>query len=148
MQLDAQQCTTVLADDRWDVGLIMSATPVDPDSAQQTPDPTPDRSQIRNVEGGFTHITYDPVNFREVYLDEYTREALPTELVKEAIKEELNYFNSKVWALADARKILSQSKNKVIRTRWVICNKSDNETPDIRARLVACELNTYNTGDV
>ena len=87
---NARYCATALSDSRWDVGLIMSATPVTPDSAQQAPDPSPDRSQLPNVECGFTHIHYDPVNFREVYLDEYTREALPTDLVREATKEELN----------------------------------------------------------
>ena len=144
---DAQKCITSLTDSRWDLGLVMSASPIDPDSAQQIPEASSNRSKIPNVDGGFTQITYDPVNFREVYLDEYTREPLPLELVKDAIKEELNYFNSKVWALADARKILANSQNKIIRTRWVICNKSDNDTPDIRARLVACELNTYSTDD-
>ena len=84
---DAQHCTSALSDDRWDLGLVMSATPVDPDTAQQLPEATQNTSQIPNVYGGYTKITYDPVNFREVYLDEYTREPLPAELVKEAIKE-------------------------------------------------------------
>ena len=30
-----------------------------------------------------------------------------------------------------------------IRTRWVLCNKGDTERPEIRARLVAREVNTY-----
>ena len=69
----------------------------------------------QNVDGGFTKIRYDPNNFREVYLDEYTREPLPTELVREAMKEELKYFNDKVWALADAQKVLRQAGSKAIR---------------------------------
>ena len=28
-----------------------------------------------------------------------------------------------------------------VRSRWVLCNQGDNRTPDIRARLVACEIN-------
>ena len=82
-----------------------------------------------------------------MYLDGYTREPLPSDLVQAAIKEELEYFNSKVWELSDARKVFGNSDSKVIRTRWVICNKGDAEKPDIRARLVACELNTYKSDD-
>ena len=29
----------------------------------------------------------------------------------------------------------------LVRSRWVNCNKGDAESPDIRARLVACEVN-------
>lgn len=31
--------------------------------------------------------------------------------------------------------------HKLIRTRWVMCNKGDDAHPDVRARLVACEIN-------
>ena len=34
---------------------------------------------------------------------------------------------------------------KRVRTRWVICNTGDHDAWDIRARLVACELNQYKT---
>ena len=30
---------------------------------------------------------------------------------------------------------------KLVRCRWVLCNKGDATTPDVRARLVACEVN-------
>ena len=29
----------------------------------------------------------------------------------------------------------------LVRSRWVLCNKGDQENPDMRARLVACEVN-------
>ena len=29
----------------------------------------------------------------------------------------------------------------LVRSRWVLCNKGDNKNPDMRARLVACEVN-------
>ena len=35
----------------------------------------------------------------------------------------------------------------MIRTRWVITNKGDAAKPDVRARLVACELNTYRSDE-
>ena len=34
---------------------------------------------------------------------------------------------------------------KLVRCRWVLCNKGDAQTPDVRARLVACEVNHDNT---
>ena len=67
--------------------------------------------------------------------------------MKQAIIEELNYFNDRVWELADAKKVLGDADSKAVRTRWVICNKGDTADPDIRARLVACEVNTYKSDD-
>ena len=94
------------------------------------------------MKGGEVKIHYDIKEFKETYLDEYTREPLPHHLVREAIRDELDYFNSKVRELSDAKKVMGEEGSKVIRTRWVICNKGDASTPDIRARLVACELAT------
>ena len=92
-------------------------------------------------------IKYEAKAFKEVYLDEYTREPLPHELVCQAIREELEYFNSRVWELADVKAVMADRESKVVRTRWVICNKGDADEPDIRARLVACEVNQYKTDD-
>ena len=82
----------------------MSAVPVNDETTETTKDPDEPahESDIPNMGGGKTHIRYDPVNFRDVYLDEYTRQPLPHNLVQAAIREELNYFNSVVWEIADA----------------------------------------------
>ena len=32
---------------------------------------------------------------------------------------------------------------KTIPSRWVFCNKGDSQNPDVRARLVGCEIKTY-----
>ena len=98
-------------------------------------------------DGGTVKIRYDVKDFKDTYLDEYTREVIPHHLVRAAIRDELDYFNSKVWELSDAKRVLSDGDNKVIRTRWVICNKGDAQVPDVRARLVACKLNTYRSDD-
>ena len=79
----------------------------------QSPQPIPPRYPMQMVD---TKIKYDPVNFRDVYLDEYTREPLPNLLVHEATKAELNYFNPKVWALADAKKVYDKADAKTIST--------------------------------
>ena len=43
--------------------------------------------------------------------------------------------------------MLKDAEAKVVRTRLVIHNKGDEAHPDVRARLVACELNTYQTDE-
>ena len=35
--------------------------------------------------------------------------------------------------------------SKLVRCRWVLANKGDSQSPDVRARLVACEVNHNNT---
>ena len=58
--------------------------------------------------------------------------------------EELGWFNKHVWRGTDSK---THAGKPPIRTRWVICNKGDNVNWDIRARLVACELNKYKTDE-
>ena len=141
-----QQCTAELSHTKWDVCIVMPAAPIDPDPAKKTPQsPRPTDHRFPMQTGSSPILLTILFIVRDVYLGAYTREPLPSELVRKAIEEELHYSNSKVWALADARQILSQLPNRAIRTRWVICSKSDNEAPDIRARLVACKLRTCNT---
>ena len=41
----------------------------------------------------------------------------------------------------DSKVAASDDAAKVVRTRWVLCNKGDDIEPDVRARLVACEVN-------
>ena len=67
--------------------------------------------------------------------------------MREAIREELSYFNKQVWELSDAQKVMGDKTAKTIRTRWVITNKGDDAAPDIRARLVATEVNTFKSDD-
>ena len=61
--------------------------------------------------------------------------------------DELKYFNAKVWR-GVATNGAHRTESMPIRTRWVLCNKGDAAHPEIRARLVACEVKTfeYTTG--
>ena len=56
--------------DDWDVGLLMSAVPVENDlqqtSTKTNNDEPPHESEIPNMDGGKTHIRYDPINGRDV----------------------------------------------------------------------------------
>ena len=52
-----------------------------------------------------------------------------------------------MWELSNAQRVLQNKTAKIIRTRWAICNKGDAANPDVRARLVAQELNTYKSDE-
>ena len=82
-------------------------------------------------------------SMKPVYLDEYTRAALPHQQLVEAMYDELDYFNEHVWRgipLAQAQK---DPTAKIICTRWVLSNKGDASEPDVRARLVAQEISLH-----
>ena len=59
----------------------------------------PHHSSVPKVNGGAMPIVYDQSNFKPRYLDEYTGEVLSPHLIRTAIEDELNYFNSKVWQI-------------------------------------------------
>ena len=98
-------------------------------------------SSVPRMRGGSVPITYQEHNFRERYLDEYTGELLPKHLIRAAIEDELNYFNSKVWKLRSIDEMMKVPDHVLVSSRWVMCNKGDAVTPDCRARLVSCEIN-------
>ena len=61
-------------------------------------------------------------------------------MVYAAMKLEMEYFESKhVWQRVPRSEALARAK-KPISTRWIIVNKGDDESPNIRARLVAREI--------
>ena len=55
------------------------------------------KSSIPRVAGGKVEVTYTDINFKAKYIDEYTGETLEPNAIASAIREELNYFNSRVW---------------------------------------------------
>ena len=92
------------------------------------------------ADGTFTPV--DPT-FRENYLDEYTQEALPSEHIREAIMDEMCYFNSEVWQGVTLDEARADKDGKILSGQWILSNKGDLESPDCRARYVACEVRTY-----
>ena len=107
-----------------------------------TGDGKPRTSSIPLMGGGTLPIEYSPHNFKTVYRDEYTGEELPNHLVRAAMEEELDYFNKHVWDAVEKKLAYRTDDFKLVRMRWVICNKADDNNYDVRARLVACEINT------
>ena len=105
-------------------------------------------SSVPKVGGGKMPITFDPMNFKPRYVDEYTGEFLAPHLIRPAIEDELHYFNSKVWEITTTDKMRQLPDYILVRSRWVLCNKGDAVTPDVRARLVACELNNGERNDM
>ena len=62
------------------------------DSGEESP-----TSKCLKVNGGHVEIPFDARNFKRVNRDEYTNETLPDDLVRTAIREELAYFNGRVF---------------------------------------------------
>ena len=91
--------------------------------------------------GGKLPVVFAKQNFKKRYVDEYTGEELPPPLIRAAIEDKLMYFNSKVWQVCSKAEMEAVPHHILVRCRWVLCNKGDAAQPDIRARLVACELN-------
>ena len=98
-------------------------------------------SSIKRVTGGVLPIAYHQDQFKQKYVDEYTGEVLDSHLIQAAIMEELDYFNDRVWEIETKDDMFKIQDHVFVRSRWVMCNKGDAENPDIRARLVACEIN-------
>ena len=80
-------------------------------------------------------------NMKERYLDEYTREELPVGLLRAAMHDEIVWLNNHVWEGVPEDTARAEPDAVIVGTRWVNCNKGDALTPDIRARLVAQEVN-------
>ena len=79
-------------------------------------------------------------------VDEYTGDALPPELVAAAKEEEVSAMEEwAVWEEVDEAECRRVTGKRPIKGRWVVTNKGDRTTPDIRARWVAKEVNTYKT---
>ena len=60
---------------------------------------------------------------------------------------QLKYFNTRVWEATDVKASMQDKQSGVVRTRWVICSKCDSSEYGVRARLVACEVNTYRSNE-
>ena len=73
--------------------------------------------------------------------DSLTKQQLPTDLVKIARRKELAYFESKeVWRRVPIAEAWKTSGRPPVTVRWVDVNKGDDESPDIRSRLVARQI--------
>lgn len=57
------------------------------------------------------------------------------------MEDELTYLNDKVWEIATKQEMDATDDYVFVRCRWVLCNKGDSAAPDVRARLVATEVN-------
>ena len=98
-------------------------------------------SAVKLLKGGTLPIGYRTEHFKHQYLDEYTGEVLPSELIHAAIVDELNYFNDRVWEITTKDEMHRVADYIFVRCRWIMANKGDALEPDCRARLVACEVN-------
>ena len=101
----------------------------------------PKVDSVPKMKGGKLPVIFKEQNFKKRYVDEYTGEELPPPLIRAAIEDELMYFNSKVWQVCSKAEMEQVPDHILVRCRWVLCNKGDTARPDVRARLVATEIN-------
>ena len=67
-------------------------------------------------------------HFKETYLDEYTREELPRDLIQKAMIDEMDYVCSIVWDVCTPEEVhrwKQDPDNVFVGGRWVHCNKGD-----------------------
>ena len=75
------------------------------------------------------------------YFDDIIGQPLPPQLVQEARRRELEYFESKgVWKLVPVEEARAVCGKPPISVRWVDVNKGDDLRPKVRSRLVAREI--------
>ena len=55
--------------------------------------------------------------------------------------DELDYCNQHVWEIDTLDHIKTVPDYILVRSRWVMANKGYSKEPDVRARLVGCEVN-------
>ena len=96
-------------------------------------------SSIKKWGGGYLSIKYD--TWKPRYTDEYTGKMLRDDLVQAAMIDELDYFNQHVWEIDTLDHMKTVPDYILVRSRWVMANKGDSKEPDVRARLVGCEVN-------
>lgn len=100
-------------------------------------------STIKHMDGKQSTISFEN-NFKSECRGECTGEILPHALAQEAIMNEIRYVNETVWEIGATDMLRDRPNSKLIGSRWVLCNKGDVDSPKIRARWVATEVNTGN----
>ena len=75
------------------------------------------------------------------FMDDLTGLPLVPELCRAARQKEIDYFKSKgVWELRSIDEAIRMMGRRPISVRWVETNKGDDESPNVRSRLVAREI--------
>ena len=71
-------------------------------------------SNCKRCGEGDLDIVSKPDKLKAVYRDEYTTEVLPEDLIRNAMREELIYFNDKVWEITDSEGAKKLKDAKVV----------------------------------
>ena len=93
------------------------------------------------MSGGTCPVVYAETNLKDKYADEYTSEVLPPHLSRDAMIDELDYFNSRISQLATTEEMKNIPDYILVKSQRVLCNKGDSSEQDVRAHLVSCEIN-------
>ena len=86
------------------------------------------------------------------YYDDISGFELDPVLVRKARTEEMKFMSDlKVWKYASIADCIRCTRKKPLGLRWCDVNKGDNESPDVRARLVVQDVRSKSTiavGDI
>ena len=99
-------------------------------------------TKFRMSDGSIRTLNLDN-NVKDGCRDEYTRDFLPHNERKDAMLDGFAYFNDTVWCGVHTHEARADPGAKIVGTRWVLSNQGDSAEPDVRARLVAQEVATY-----
>lgn len=125
---DAKNALHSMNEDAWNVSLALHSASPSNDNPEGEALTLP--SSVLPCDDGTTlPIDFDPHIFRAVYGDEYTGDIFPWHLVRNAMSEELSYFNDVVWEAADLSSAQTTNEFKLIRTKLVVCNKGGRRVP-------------------
>ena len=75
-------------------------------------------SEVKLLKGGTLPVGYKAEHFKHQYIDEYTGEVLPQELIHAAIVDELNYFNNRVREITTKADMANFKDHAFVRCRW------------------------------
>lgn len=97
------------------------------------------KTKVKKVNGGGFNISYE--HWKATYHNLYKGDMLKHKLVQDAMRDELDYFNKHMWEIDMIEHAKTVPDYIVIRSRWVLSNKGDEEHADVRARLAGCQVN-------
>ena len=83
------------------------------------------------------------------YWDDISGKELKPELVRAAREEELKVVDEMgVWELRPVAECIEVTGKKPVKVRWADVNKGDDDTPNVRCRIVATDFNVDKRPDL
>ena len=93
-------------------------------------------------------VSHVPESWKK-YWDDISEKELRPDLVRAAREEELKVVDEmSVWELRPISECIEVTGRKPVKVRWVDVNKGDDDTPNVRCRIVAKDFNVDRRPDL